>query len=164
MLKSTKQVPMYVAMAIAIAALFLVQPQSLMAQATTVTTNLEMPVNETLLDCNGQSVILSGTMHMVVSFTTDATGGTHVVIHTNYQDVTGSSPTNPLISYRGVNSSNQSFNSSVPQSEFTTIENVLLVSSGPTDNLRIKVSMHITINANGEATAVFTRFERVCRG
>ncbi len=164
MLKSTKKVPMYVAMAIAIAALFLVQPQSSMAQATTVTTNVEMPVNETVFDCNGNAVMLSGTVHMVVHFTTDAAGGTHVVMHTNYQGVSGTSVTNPGITYRAVNSSNQSFNSKDPQSEFTSIENVRLISQGPTANLIIKFHSHTTINADGEATSSFTRFETVCRG
>lgn len=164
MLKSTKKVPMSIALSIAIALLFVVQPQLLMAQANTVTTNVQLPVNQTVTDCNGQPVVLSGTVHMVVHFTTDANGGTHAGFHTNYQGVSGTSPTNPNITYRAVNSSHQTFNSRDPQSEFTSIENVRLISSGPTDNLIIKVMTHITINANGEATAEFTRIEVVCRG
>ena len=155
---------MSITLAMAIAVLFLVQPQSLMAQATTVTTNLEMPVNETLLDCNGDPVVLSGTVHMVVHFTTDANGGTHFAIHSNYQDVTGTSTTNPAITYRGVNNSEQISNSSLPQTESTVVSNVLLISQGPTDNLRIRITTHFTINANGVATAVFTRFESNCTG
>lgn len=164
MLKSTKKVPLFIALSITIALLFVVQPQLLMAQANSTTSNVQVPVNETVLDCNGQPVVLSGTVHMVVHFTTDAAGGTHVSIHTNYQGVSGTSPSNPGVTYRAVNSSHQTFNSSVPQSEFTSIENVRLISSGPTDNLIVKFTSHTTINANGEATSSFTRFEVVCNG
>lgn len=164
MLKSTKKVQLSIALAITIALLFVVQPLSLRAQANTVTTNVQTPVNETVTDCNGQPVVLSGTIHMVVHFTTDASGGTHAVIHTNYQNVSGTSPSNPGVTYQAVNSSHQTFNSSVPQNEFTSVENVLLVSSGTTDNLKVKVTTHFTINANGEATSVVTRFEADCTG
>ncbi|MCA1593292.1 MAG: hypothetical protein LC754_11725 [Acidobacteria bacterium] len=153
---------MYIALAIAIALLFVIQPQLLMAQATTITTNVEMPVNQTVTDCNGQPVILSGTVHMVVHSTTDANGSTHVTIHSNYQDVSGTSPSG--ITYRGVNSVETTFNSSGPQSEVTTVDNVLLVSQGSTDNLRISATAHITINANGVATAQFTRLAVTCNG
>lgn len=149
-------------MAIAIAVLFLVQPQSLMAQATTVTTNQEVPVDTTVFDCNGQPVVLSGTMHMVVHFTTDANGGTHVTTHSNYQDVSGTSTSG--LTYRGVNNVQTTFNSSGPQSEVTTVDNVLLASQGATDNLRVSFTTHTTINANGVATAAFTRFTITCNG
>ena len=155
---------MFIALSAMVALLFVVQPQSLMAQATSVTTNLQTPINETVTDCNGQPVVLSGTVHTVVHFTADSSGGTHVSIHTNYQDVTGTSPTNPAVTYRAVTNSHQTANSSDPQNEFTSIQNLRLVSSGPTDNLRVKVRMHITINANGVATAVVERIEVVCGG
>jgi hypothetical protein len=78
--------------------------------------------------------------------------------------VSGTSPSNPAVTYRAVNSSHQTFNSSDPQSEFTSVENVRLISSGSTDNLRIKFTTHTTINANGVATSSFTNFDVVCNG
>jgi len=98
---------------------------------------------------------------MVTSFTTTASGGTHAQIHTNYQDVSGTSGTN---TYRAVSSNHHTFNSNGAQSEFTTIEDVRLISIGPLDNLTIRVTMHTTVNANGQATASFTNFEVVCNG
>ncbi len=134
---------------------------SIMAQATSTTTNTEMPFTASLTDCNSQPVVVSGTMHMVTHYTMDASGGTHIEIHTNYQDVSGTSGT---ITYRAVSSNHHSFNSNGAQTEFTVIDDVRLISRGPTDNLTIRATMHITINANGEVTAVFTRFEMVCNG
>jgi hypothetical protein len=162
--KSTKKVSLSIALAITIALLFVVQPRPLMAQATTVTTNVQMPVNQTLTDCNGQPVVLSGTVHLVAHFTTDANGGTHAVIHTNYQGVSGTSPSNPGVTYQAVNSSHLTFNSNEPQNEFTSVENVRLVSSGSTNNLIVKFTTHTTINANGQATSSFTHIDVVCNG
>jgi len=155
---------MFIVLAITVALLFVLQSQSVMAQATTVTTNVEIPINQTVTDCNGQPVVVSGTAHMVVHFTTDAHGGTHAVVHTNYQDVTGTSQTNPAITYRAVNTSHQTFNSNVPQSEFTVTENVRLVSSGPTDNLIVQITTHTTINALGVATSTVTNMVVKCAG
>ena len=134
---------------------------SIMAQATSTTTNTQMPFSATLTDCNSQTVVVSGTMHMVTHFTTDASGGTHLEIHTNWQDVSGTSGT---ITYHAVSRNQLSSNSNGAQSEFTSIEDVRLISRGPTDNLTMRTTMHITINANGEVTASFTRFEVVCNG
>ena len=155
---------MFIALAVTVALLFVVQPRSLMAQASTVTTNVEIPINQTVTDCNGQPVVISGTAHMVVHFTLDGHGGTHVVVHNNYQDVTGTSQINPAITYRAVNTSHQTFNSNVPQSEFTSTENVRLVSSGPTDNLIVQITTHTTINALGVATATVTNMVVKCTG
>lgn len=162
--KSTKKVSLFITLTITVALLFVVQSQSVMAQATTTTTNVEIPINQTVTDCNGQPVVISGTAHMVVHFTVDGHGGTHAVIHTNYQDVTGTSQTNPAITYRAVNTSHQTFNSNVPQSEFTSTENVRLVSSGSTDNLIIQITAHTTINALGVATATVTNMAVKCTG
>ena len=134
---------------------------SIMAQATSTTTNTQMPFTASLTDCNSQPVVVSGTMHMVTHFTTDATGGIHFDVHSNWQDVSGTSGT---ITYRAVSNNEHSFNNSGAQTEFTVIDDVRLISQGPTDNLTMRATMHITVNANGEVTASFTRFEVVCSG
>jgi hypothetical protein len=159
-LGTRKPLPLLLTFALALVLIVICSNQT-MAQATSTTTNTEMPFTATLTDCNGQPVVISGTMHMVMHFTTDSGGGTHAHIHTNYQDVSGTSGT---ITYRAVSSNHHSFNSNGAQSEFTTIEDVKLISQGPTDNLTIRVTMHTTINANGQVTASFTNFEVTCNG
>ncbi|HVG32407.1 MAG TPA: hypothetical protein VM911_04980 [Pyrinomonadaceae bacterium] len=132
-----------------------------MAQASSTTTNTEMPFTATLTDCNGQPVVVAGTMHMVTHFTVSSNGGTHVHINTNWQDVSGTSGTT---TYQAHSNNHFNFNSNGSQSELTTIDDVRLISAGPSDNLKIRAHMHITINANGEPTASFTMFEVVCTG
>lgn len=135
--------------------------ESALAQATSTTTNTEMPFTATLTDCNGQPVVVSGTMHMVTQYTVSSNGGTHIHINTNWQDVSGTSGTT---TYQAHSNNHSHFNSNGSQSEATTIDDVRLISAGPTDNLRIRVTMHTTINANGEVTASFISFEVVCNG
>ncbi len=159
-LGTRRPLPLFLTFAMAWALIGICSEQT-MAQSTSTTTNTEMPFTATLTDCNGQPVVISGTMHMVTQFTTTASGGTHTHIHTNYQDVSGTSGTT---TYRAVSSNHHTFNSSGAQSEFTTIEDVKLISQGPLDNLTIRVTMHTTVNANGQATASFITFEVVCNG
>lgn len=139
------------------------QSKAVMAQATTTTTNLTLPLNTTVSGCDGQLVTLSGEIHIVTHVTTDANGGMHIVEHSNYQNVSGTGQPVPL-TYRGVSSNNTIFNNSMPQSEFTVVDQVLLISEGSSDNLQIHVTMHFTINANGQTTAVVEEVRVECNG
>lgn len=139
------------------------QSRAVMAQATTTTTNLILPLNTTVSGCDGQLVTLSGEIHIVTHVTTDASGGMHIVEHSNYQDVSGTGQP-ILLTYRGVSSNTTVFNNSTPQSEFTVVDQVLLISQGPSDNLQIHVTMHFTINANGQTTAVVEEVRVECNG
>ena len=139
------------------------QSEAVMAQATTTTTNLVLPLNTVVSGCDGQSVTLSGEIHIVTHVTNNPNGGILIKEHSNYQDVSGVGQ--PItLTYRGVSSNNTVFNNSMPQSEFTVIDQVLLISQGPTDNLQIHVTMHFTINANGQTTAVVEEVRVECNG
>src|ERR1043165_351372 len=120
---TTKPLPLVLAFTMALV-LIGICSNSASAQTTSSTTNTEMPFTATLTDCNSQPVVVSGTMHMVMQFTTDSNGGTHAHIHNNYQDVSGTSGS---INYRAVSSNHHTFNSNGAQSEFTTIEDVKLI-------------------------------------
>lgn len=159
-LRTTKPLPLLLALSITFVLIGICSNPA-KAQTTSTTTNTEMPFTATLTDCNGQPVVISGTMHMVTHFTTNANGGTHIHINTNWQDVSGTSGTT---TYQAQSNNHFNFNSNDPQSEFTTIDDVRLISAGPTNNLKVRAHMHTTINANGEATASFIRFELICNG
>lgn len=159
-LKTTKPLSLLMAAQIAFV-LIGICSEPTRAQATSTTTNTEMPFTATLTDCNGQPVVVAGTMHMVAHYTVSANGGTHLHINTNWQDVSGTSGTT---TYRAHSNNHFNFNSQGAQSEVTTIDNVRLISAGLTDNLKIRVTMHTTVNANGEVTASFVNFEVVCTG
>lgn len=139
------------------------QPRVIMAQATTTTTNITMPLNMTVTACEGQQVTLNGNIHIVTHVTTNPDGSLHIKEHSNYQNVSGVGQPTPFL-YRGVSSDNTIFNNNPPQSNFTVVDQVLLVSQGLTDNLQVHVTMHFTINANGQTTAVVEEVRVECNG
>ncbi|HEX8491430.1 MAG TPA: hypothetical protein VF658_01185 [Pyrinomonadaceae bacterium] len=139
------------------------QPRAVMAQATTTTTNITLPLNMTVIACEGQQVTLNGNIHITTHVTTNASGGVLIKEHSNYQNVSGVGQPTPFL-YRGVSSNNTTYNNSLPQSEFTVVDQVLLLSQGLSDNLQVHVTMHFTINANGQTTAVIEEVRVECNG
>jgi hypothetical protein len=117
----------------------------------------------TVTACEGQQVTLSGNIHIVTHVTTNPNGNLHIKEHSNYQNVSGVGQPTPFL-YRGVSSNNTIFNNNAPQSEFTVVDQVLLLSQGLSDNLQVHVTMHFTINANGETTAVVEEVRVECNG
>lgn len=135
-------------------------------QATTVTTNETLTLTQQSFNsCNGETVTLTGEVHVVTHVTTDANGGTHTKSHQNFENVTGTGALT-LVTYRGVSSNNHTVNNngSNAQQEFTMINRVRLISRGPTDNLLFSVTVHSTINANGQATSTVNNVTIDCNG
>lgn len=136
-----------------------------LGQATTTTTNENIPFTGSYFNqCNGDTVTFSGTMHVVNTMTTDASGGTHLKTHSNYQDVTGTGVPSG-IEYRVRTVSNEVVNDDDgPQSNATVISTVKLISPGPAINYFLRIVMHITVNANGETTSTVQEAGFECRG
>ncbi len=134
-------------------------------QATTTTTSENIPFTSSLFNqCNGDTVTFSGTLHATNSMTTDASGGTHLKTHMNYQDVTGTG-TPSGVNYRVGTVSNEVVNDNDgPQSTATVISTVKLIAQGPTLNYFLRVVLHVTINANGETTSTVQEAGFECRG
>lgn len=144
----------------------LTRPAVAFTQATTVTTNETLPLNAVSFNsCNGEAVTLTGEVHIVTHFTTDTNGGTHYKSHQNFENVTGTGSLS-LITYRGVSNNNHTDNNngSNAQQEFTNINRVRLISQGPADNLLVNITVHATINANGQATSTTSNFQVICTG
>jgi hypothetical protein len=134
-------------------------------QATTTTTSEDIPFTSSLANpCNGDVVTFSGTMHVVNTYTTDASGGTHVKSHINYQDVTGTGyPSGLTYNVRTV--SNEVVNDNDgPQSEATVISTVKLTARGPALDFFLRLVMHVTVNANGETTSEVQEVSIECHG
>jgi hypothetical protein len=134
-------------------------------QATTTTTNEDVPVTNSLPNpCNGDVVTLQGTAHVVNSVTTDSSGGMHVKTHINYQDVSGTGVPSG-VNYRVGTTSNETLNDSDgPQTETTVIQTIKLISQGSVLNSFLHVVIHITINANGQTTSTVSETRIECRG
>jgi hypothetical protein len=135
------------------------------AQATTTTTNENVPFTNSLFNpCNGDQVTFSGTLHVVNSMTTDASGGTHLKTHLNYQDVTGTGAPSG-ITYRVRTVTNEVVNDNDgEQSEATVISTVKLIAQGPALNYFLRTVLHVTVNANGETTSTVQEVGFECRG
>jgi hypothetical protein len=132
-------------------------PTSSASESAGVVSNTIVPIppNAVLPDtCTGESVLVTGRIHVVTVATLDAGGGTHTLMHFNVQGVSGVGLTSGT-RYRGIHTETVSANSSgAAPSEFTTKIDIKLISAGESSNLTIRdVLLHVTVNAAGETTA-----------
>lgn len=135
------------------------------AQATTVTSNASFPFTDTAVACDGDTVNISGRMHLLAHVTTDARGGRHVTLQINTEGVKGVGQTSGG-EYVSSATNNESINDSDTtggQSEYTVTTKFLLAGKGKLSDLLTKVTMHVTVNADGEATAEVTNVVAECR-
>lgn len=135
------------------------------AQATTTTTNENIEFTGNYFNpCTGEQVTFAGTMHVNNHMTTDASGGTHLRTHINYQDVVGTGVLSGN-TYRVGTVSNEVTNDNAgPQLNATVISTVKLIAPGPPLNYFLRIVMHITINANGVTTSTVQEVSIECRG
>ena len=135
------------------------------AQATTVTSNASFAFTNTAVSCDGETVDISGKMHLLAHATTDARSGRHVMLQINTEGVKGVGATSggEFVSSATNNESINDSNTAGGQSEYTLTTKFLLVGKGKLTDLFAKVTMHVTINANGEATAEVNNVMVECR-
>jgi hypothetical protein len=145
------------------AAIAAVTPAS--GQSTTITTNETIPIAGTVLNpCNGDMVTFQGNSHVTNHMTTDASGGTHLKTHVNFQNVSGTGAPSGL-NYTVRTTTNQTENDNDgPQYEATVISTVKLISQGPAQNSFLQTVFHVTINANGVTTTTVDETKMECRG
>ena len=156
--------------ALLLAALVLAVVASLHAQAPAaraeaVTTTIPL-AGETVNPCSGEVVTYTGSLHLVMSFTADGSGGFHTVIRSNYE-ISGVSVTVTVTGtkYRGSGGDLTEENVRPPYPyEFTKALKFVLVSASPTDNFQMHTLFHITFNANGVQTAFVDKPVAECRG
>jgi len=134
-------------------------------QATTTTTSETIPFTGSYFNpCTGEQVTFAGTLNVTNTMTTDASGGTHLRTHTNYQNVTGTGATSG-ITYRVGTVSNEVINDADgPQLNAAVISMVKLIEPGPTLDYFLRIVTRITINANGVTTTEVQEVSIECRG
>ena len=135
------------------------------AQAFTITERVSEPFETIVPACNGEDATVAGELLLIFHTTIDAGGGIHSKFTLVPREVRGVSSVTETL-YKAVGGQRDQFNADAdgaPLTEtFTSMFN--LVSQGGTDNLQVKVTFHITINANGEVTAFVDRFSAECVG
>lgn len=146
----------------------LVLPQPALAQATTTTTNIEVPFAITVfIPCAlggvGEVLAISGPLHVLITETIDAAGGTHLGLHFQPKGISGLG----LVSgdkYRGTGITRQHINTSaLPPFNFTFVNNFRMIGQGSGNNLLVHDTIHLTVNANGDVTADIVKTSVDCK-
>ncbi len=133
-----------------------------------VTSNVIIPLVETIdipcaNDGAGETVDLTGNLHLLVITNISNTGNVTVKTQYNPQGVIGVGRTTGDI-YRGtgVTETFKTFGGTYPI-VFTDINNFRIIGKGAGANYSIHYDIHMTINANGTATAYVDNFSENCK-
>lgn len=114
--------------------------------------------------CVGESVLFNGHINEIGKVMDDGSGGFHARYHLNLQDFSGIGMTSNE-TYRLIDTANQSINSSgsgLPYEE-TYVEQFKIVGPGPGNDYILRITFHITFNANGVITADVDKAEWGCK-
>jgi hypothetical protein len=132
------------------------------AQASVITDNQTVPIDFIATACNGETVTISGESHVVVHATNTPGGTSNFVTHIQFH-LSG-------VSASGVRyNANETVNTTSTSggngsTTFNSVGQLNLISQGNEDNLVIRTTSHVTVNANGEITATSFEFTTDCNG
>lgn len=150
--------------AFALFSLLLVGASSAFAQAGTYTEVDRAPITVTFPNpCTGEDVTVSGYFQVVFHITEDANGGIHVAVEGNASQVSGVGTSGTK--YRATGGFWEEFN--VPAGgaiDYTLVDVINLISQGSGDNFAFHVTLHFTVDANGNPTAEVVNISAECRG
>ena len=138
------------------------------AQATTVTTNEQIPFELiAFVPCAnggaGELVLVSGTLHVLTHQTIDTQGGVHAKTHFQPQGATGVGlTTGDTYHATGVTQEHFNFNASAGFTD-TFINNFRIIGEGPDNNLLVHQTIHVTITPNGDVTSEVLNTSVECR-
>jgi hypothetical protein len=103
---------------------------------------------------------------VVVQQETDAAGGTHFVLHANYDSLVGTGLTSGTV-YHAVateGATSHNFDPFVgPPYSFTNTRHVRFIGAGPDNDFIIAETVHVTVNAEDVVTAEHQDFQVDCR-
>ena len=134
------------------------------AQAFTITERFIEPFETFVVACNGEEVFLSGELLLIFHTTIDDRGGIHDKFTLVPRHVRGVGSAGTL--YKVVGGQRSHFNADADFAPLNITETTMfnVVSHGGSDNLQIKVTFHVTVNANGVETVIFQHFSAKCVG
>lgn len=153
-----------VLMLLAAAAALVFQPAAAAApQAATITDNQTVPVEFVATSCGGEQVVINGESHVVFHATGTPGGHQAAKFHINFQLSGESASGTHYVVNETVNSAETRDADGAP-STFTSVGHLNLVSTDGTENLRVRTTIHTTVNANGEITSTSFEFTTECSG
>ena len=130
-----------------------------------VTSTLRIPIEETYVgtsSCAGEPIRYSLREQLLIPETLDANGGSHFVFVLNDKGTTGLGLTSGT-TYHQTGATVESIHDGGPFPFTDTFLFLLnLIGTGQAPDLRLHVSFHVTVNANGDLTALVTNFREEC--
>jgi hypothetical protein len=104
---------------------------------------------------------LTGTASIIIAFTRDANGGTHEVVHLNWQGVSGVGELTG-VKYQAIDST-QTITTDVAAVDHTSIANIRFVGQGQVPDLLLGSRFHLTVNPDGDVVVSRTELTSVCK-
>ncbi len=134
-----------------------------------VNTNIKVPFSQNVfVPCAnggaGEILSISGKLHVLITETTDGSGGFHAVVHLNTQGASGVGAVTGD-TYRAVGLNFQSFNVAADGLPliFTEVVNFNMIGIGHAVNLNVHETFHIVLSSNGDVTAEVENLNVTCR-
>lgn len=136
---------------------------TLTSAQTTINTAEIVPFDQQLTACNGEGIGLTGDSLITTHTNIDGQGRIHTKVTIVYRNVRGFGLTTG-IPYRVTGGERLQFNIDADgfPLNITATQTLNLISQGRAPNLSLKLTAHITVNANGEATSIFERATTNC--
>lgn len=114
--------------------------------------------------CTGEDIHISGNIHMINTKTIDASGGVHMIMHQNDQDVSGVGLTSGD-KYQVQGGEHIEFISQDGTAgTYKGTVTMKLISKGSGDNFILHKVIHATIDADGIMTITFDKDITKCQG
>lgn len=133
------------------------------AQATTFTESVTVPITPGFVSCEGETVFLSGDVHILLHRTIDAANGVHTVLEENFAGIQGFGVVSGA-RYIATDSKQEIFNGKPDAAREDTFQRTAqLVAQGGLSNVQLHVIGHLTTNANGETTVDFVTVRAECQ-
>jgi hypothetical protein len=130
------------------------------AQAAVVT-NEDVPISVDIINpCTGETITLSGNLHLSFSVTNNGAGGFHLSEHQNFQGISGIDSSG--VKYQATGVFNSEFNVQAGE-EYTSASSYNLISQGAGDNVMGHTNFHYTVNPDGTVTAYVDNSNVECK-
>lgn len=108
-------------------------------------------------------IAFSGYLHTVITATADANGGVHLGVQVKETSLTGVGVVTGRL-YRASSELHQTVNDRGSAPLTTTVtDHFRITGSGPDDNFFMRMTTHLTVNANGVPTADVAHADMECR-
>ena len=144
------RIPVYALMA------FALTPVTTTAQTFNDTTVLVFPFSDTFIACNGESVPVTGSIHLVFHFTANDNGSSDFSMNNYHAEGVGQTTGTEylLVRHAGLT---EYFGNGFGPATLTFLDRARLIGRGNVPDTLIKFTFHFTVNANGDL--IVNRFE-----